>query len=132
MATRQDEPSFFVSRQAERRRPITSQVVALLTSVCVRCVRELALMLIFVAVHALGEWDFEASIFTLRNMAFCAGHRRVLLLQGIGAGGMRFHIKCRRFEAFHCVAGRTLDPRGTLGKLPIVNVFVTVGTFLEE
>jgi len=132
MAFGENEARFFVSRQAKRRRPITLQVMALLAAVCVRCTSELALMLILVAVHTFGECNLVERVFTLRNMTFCAGHRSVLVLQGIGAGCVFFDSKKRWLESPHVMTSRAFDPGRALGKLPIVNVFVAVGAFLER
>lgn len=105
--------------------------MALVAAVQVRRGCKLSLMLIFVAVHALGECNFVTCVFALWNMALRTGYSSMLLPQGIGAGRVRFHVERRWFETVNGVARGALNARRPFGELSIVNVLVAVGALLE-
>jgi hypothetical protein len=58
MRSGQHEPWLLVPRQAERRRLVTIERVALLTTVQIRCGRKLRLVFVFVAIETATEFDF--------------------------------------------------------------------------
>ena len=67
--------------------------MALLATVQVRSLRELPLMFVLVAVHALGERNLIKRVPAFRDMTLGAGYAGMLALQRIGAGGMLLHIE---------------------------------------
>lgn len=106
--------------------------MALLATVQVRSLRELPLMFVLVAVHALGERNLIKRVPAFRNMTLHARYARMLALQSIGAGRMLLHIELRRFESLHRVACRALDAARPPSKLTTVNVLMAIRTLLES
>lgn len=86
VAASQRKVRFLVPRQGKRGRLIGLESVAAVAGVEIGSGRELPAMAIAVAVSAAREFDFEQSIFPLRNVALRALQPRMPALQRIRAG----------------------------------------------
>src|SRR5579864_5915591 len=108
--------------QREGGRPIPVQVVAFLALIEVGCAGELCLVLVLVAVGALGKFDLVQRRASRRDVTALALHRRVFPLQWIRARRMLFHRERGWLESLHGVASGTLAAVGALYELPAVRI----------
>ena len=112
--------------------------MAFFTLVQIRGPGELAIVVIFMAIRALGEFNLVDSCSAFIDVALGALHGEVLSLQRIVGGVVIFCQERRWLERIHRMAGLALDAFRPLGKLPVVRIGqVTVcalgeGNFLLE
>lgn len=119
--------------QSKRRRFVSLQIVATLTTIEVRRRRKLSRVLVGVAVGAALQLDFEQSVCALGNVAPNARHHGMSALQGICRRGMVLHGERRRLEPLDRVAGIALATLHAFGKLSPVRVgLVTIRALLEK
>jgi len=130
---RQNEVRLFVASQCERRWLIAFKVVAPVARIEIGRSRELAAVLVAVAIGATLESDFEQSIFALGDVTLRALQSGMPALQRIGRGCVVLHCEPRWFPPFHGVTRSALCARRPLGELPIVWVgFVAIHTLLKS
>src|ERR1700704_4266124 len=89
--------------------------------------RKLCLVFVVMTVHAAGELNFVERAFALGNVTLRALQFRVLALQRILRGSMRLQVELRRLPSVDVMTRRALAQVGTLRKLAVVCILVTVG-----
>ena len=113
-------------RQAERGRPVSAEVVALLTAIQVWSAGELTPMLVLVAVHALRKFHSIERVFAFGDVALRALDLSMLLRQGVGCGRVLLNSKSGRLESLNVVTGRAFSFVRAANKLAVVLIFVAV------
>ena len=96
--------------------------MAAVASIEVRGRRELAGMLIRMAIGATFELDLEESVFSFMNMALGTLQPRMSALQRIRGQRVLFHRKRRRLPAVHGVARGTFSSARTFRELSTVRI----------
>lgn len=124
--TRQCETQLLVAGQGKRGRHKAIQVVALLATVEIGCLRELSVVLVLVTIHALHELDFVERGFAIWDVALCTIHGRMFTVERICGSLVGFHIEQRRLPALDRVAGGALACIRAVGELAGVLVFMAI------
>jgi len=132
MAPGQSEAGLLVLRQRESRGMVTLEIVALFAAIQVGGAGELALVLVFVTVHALAELNLEERVFPLRNVAAFALHLRVLALKRVSALSVLFDSEGRGLKAVHGVTAGAFDSPNSFDELAIVHVLVAIDALLKR
>lgn len=132
VASRQREPRVFVASQSEGGRQKSLHTVAAFTNIEIGLRRELAGMLVAVAVGALREFQLVNGIFAPWNMAPGALQRGMLALQWVCGCRVLFEAELCRFESLHRVAGRARASIWPLGELSVMRVGVVAIRALAE
>ena len=134
VAARQLEPRLLMLGKREGRRTVTLERVALIALVLVRLRRELAVVLVFVAIGAALEiHDLEDRLFAFRRVTLLALQLGVSVDQRVVRLGVRLDVEQRRLPSLHVVTAGTLDAvRLTFRKLTVVLVLVAVSTFCKR
>lgn len=96
--------------------------VTLFAPVVVRRRGELAVVYIFMTIQALRKGDFVARRSSCGDVAFVAGHRRVLALQWITCRRVLLHAERAWLPAIHRVAGCALAFVGSRCELALVRI----------
>jgi len=103
--------------------------VALLATIAPRRAGKLSLVLVLVAIDALGEFDFEFCVFAggrVARIAFHAGMRKRERETGFGVIG---DGEYRGAPTLHGMAAFAASSIGALRKLTLMLVFVAVGAY---
>ena len=134
VAARQLELRLLMLGQREGRRTVTLEGVTLIALVFVRLRRELAIVLVFVAIGAAFEVrDLKDRVFAFRRMTLLTLQFGVPVDQRVVGLGVRLDVEQRRLPSLHVVTTGTLDAvRLTFRKLSVVLVFVAVGAFCKR
>ena len=135
VAARQLELRLLMLGQREGRRTVTLEGVALIALVFVRLRRELAIVLVFVAIGAAFEVrDLKDRVFAFRRMTLLTLQFGVPVDQRVIGLGVRLDVEQRRLPALHVSDSweRARTVRLTFRKLSVVLVFVAVGAFCKR
>jgi len=134
VAASQLELRLLMLGQREGRRTVTLEGVTLIALVFVRLRRELAIVLVFVAIGAAFEVrDLKDRVFAFRRVTLLTLQFGVPIDQRVVGLGVRLDVEQRRLPSLHVVTTGTLDAvRLTFRKLSVVLVFVAVGAFCKR
>ena len=116
------EMRVLVPLQGKRRGLVPVERVALFAFVQIGRIRELAVMVIMVAVHTLFELDLVLCLFTLRDVALVAIDFEVPSFQRVVARGVVLGGERGRLPSVHRVAPGTFNALRTLRELPGVRI----------
>jgi len=120
MTAGKHKAGLLMTREVESRGVKGGLVVALLTTVEVRCAGELIAVHVLMAGDATGDFDFEYGCAAGRHMTLRAGHFGMLRKQRKRGGFVIGDGILRRLEAIHGVAGFAAAAVDSRQELPVV------------